>query len=274
MIMTGEGIIHHHQTQLHSKFLLRDVTICFYQPAKPSEGDELSLLLINDGQDLEKMGFVHILEKLYQKQEIRPALFVGIHCGPERKMEYGTAGHPDYMNRGARAGRYTYFVMQELLPFIRRHLGITHFRDKSFAGFSLGGLMALDIVWNHPSEFLNAGVFSGSLWWRSRGLDDGYVEETDRIMHARVRQGHNAEQAPWLKFFFQTGVLDETADRNQNGIIDSIDDTLSLIEELVARGYSREADIMYLEFADGRHDVATWGRAFPHFLRFAFPSQP
>jgi hypothetical protein len=65
-------------------------------------------------------------------------------------------------------------------------------------------------------------------------------------------------------------VLDEKADRNNNGIIDSIDDTISLIDELTAKGYSREKDIVYLELADGRHDVPTWGRAFPAFLQFAF----
>jgi enterochelin esterase-like enzyme len=127
--------------------------------------------------------------------------------------------------------------------------------------------MALDIVWNHPAHFRSVGVFSGSLWWRSRGLDDGYVEETDRIMHARIRDG---KYAPWLKFFFQTGLLDETADRNNNGIIDSVDDTLALIEELEKKGYHREEDIRYLELADGRHDVPTWGRAFPEYLKFAF----
>lgn len=267
MSVIAEGLIHFHQTHLHSKFLHRDVTIDFYIPTGMPEGQLYHLLLINDGQDLEKMGFKGILEKLYAHGNIKPVLFAAMHCGKDRKMEYGTAGHPDYMNRGAKAGKYTYFVMQELIPFIRKHHGIDEFVDKSFAGFSLGGLMALDIVWNHPAEFHYVGVFSGSLWWRSKGLDDGYVEETDRIMHARIRDG---KYAPWLKFFFQTGVLDEKADRNNNGIIDSIDDTISLIDELTAKGYSREKDIVYLELADGRHDVPTWGRAFPAFLQFAF----
>ncbi|MEO8416960.1 MAG: esterase, partial [Ginsengibacter sp.] len=75
---------------------------------------------------------------------------------------------------------------------------------------------------------------------------------------------------PWLKFFFETGTLDETADRNNNGIIDSIDDTLSLIEELVTKGYNPSGDIRYLEIKDGRHDVATWGRAFPEFLKWGW----
>ncbi|HLO81634.1 MAG TPA: alpha/beta hydrolase-fold protein [Chitinophagaceae bacterium] len=267
MLMEKKALILEERHDLHSKHLNRDVTVDFFLPAEVTDRSDMSLLLINDGQDMATMHFKDILEKMYEKGEIRPVMFAAIHAGKDRKNEYGTAGYPDYKNRGARAGRYTYFVFEELLPYIRKHFKIAEFRDKSFAGFSLGGLMALDIVWNHPAHFSHVGVFSGSLWWRSKGLDDGYVEEHDRIMHARIREG---KHAPWLKFFFQTGVLDETADRNNNGIIDSIDDTLSLIEELEKKGYSREKDIVYLELADGRHDVPTWGKAMPAFLRFAY----
>ena len=86
-------------------------------------------------------------------------------------------------------------------------------------------------------------------------------------MHNQIRNG---EYYPWLKFFFETGTLDETADRNKNGIIDSIDDTQSLIEELVKKGYDPETDIRYLELKDGKHNVATWGKAFPEFLKWGW----
>jgi enterochelin esterase-like enzyme len=55
-------------------------------------------------------------------------------------------------------------------------------------------------------------------------------------------------------------------DRNNNGIIDSIDDTLGPIAELVKKGYHPNDDIKYINFQDGKHDVKTWGRAMPHFL--------
>ena len=59
-------------------------------------------------------------------------------------------------------------------------------------------------------------------------------------------------------------------DRNNNGVIDSIDDTVSLIDELAAKGYNRSTDIHYLELADGKHDIATWARAFPEFLKWGW----
>lgn len=253
--------------RLDSEHLEREVLFDIYLPPSIEHPGAVSLLLINDGQDLPVMRFRDILSRLYDEDGMDPLLCIGIHAGHARKQEYGTAGTPDYKQRGSRAGLYTRFVFEELLPFVRAHTGAHHFRDKSFCGFSLGGLMALDIVWNHPHEFRNVGVFSGSLWWRTRALDDGYDEDRDRIMHARIREGAHH---PWLRFFFQTGLLDEKEDRNNNGIIDSIDDTLDLIKELKRLGYSDGDDIRYLELADGRHDVPTWGRAFPDFLEWAF----
>jgi hypothetical protein len=100
-----------------------------------------------------------------------------------------------------------------------------------------------------------------------RDLNEGYVEAEDRIMHKLIREG---EYAPNLKFFFETGTLDEKMDRNHNGIIDSIDDTLDLIKELEEKGYSTESDIHYLELPDGKHDVATWAKAFPEFLKWGW----
>jgi uncharacterized Zn ribbon protein len=64
--------------------------------------------------------------------------------------------------------------------------------------------------------------------------------------------------------------MDETMDRNSNGIIDSIDDTVDLIKELEGKGYSRGNDIHYVEMADGKHDIPTWGRAMPEFLKWGW----
>lgn len=252
---------------ISSAYLNRIVVIDCFLPKDVQKPEQMSLLLINDGQNMEELGLASMLDELIGSGEIENVLCVGIHAGVERKMEYGTAAREDYKGRGGKAGDYTSFVFEELLPLIRTTYQVPSFKEKSFAGFSLGGLSALDIVWNHPSEFSKVGVFSGSFWWRTRSLEDGYNEDTDRIMHAQIRAGG---YYPWLKFYFETGVLDEAMDRNNNGIIDSIDDTVSLIDELVAKGYSRTKDILYTELSDGKHDIATWARAMPEFLKWGW----
>jgi enterochelin esterase-like enzyme len=267
--MTGEkkASLISEERSLESAFLNRTVKLSCFLPVDIKRPENLEFLLVNDGQDMETLGLEAMLDELIQTRAIRPIVSVAMHAGADRKMEYGTAAQADYMGRGAKAGAYSRFVMEELLPFIRNQYALPLSAGKSFAGFSLGGLSALDIVWNHPGEFSRVGVFSGSLWWRTRALDDGYVEATDRIMHAQIREG---KPVPGLRFFFETGALDETMDRNNNGIIDAIDDTLDLIALLEEKGYRRPEDIEYLQLDDGRHDVATWARAMPVFLKWAF----
>lgn len=254
--------------KLKSVYLKRDVLTDVYIPAFLTGKELPSLLLLNDGQDMSSMGWTNILDDFFDRHGKIPLVSVAIHAGSERKMEYGTASVPDYLGRGAKAGDYTKFLFQELLPHIRQELGYPEFKQKLFAGFSLGGLSALDICWAYPHEFTRVGVFSGSLWWRMIDqTDPAYRDEEHRIMHDLVRKGN---YAPWLKFFLMTGTQDETNDRNGNGIIDSIDDTLGLMEELEKKGYDKKNDMYYLELADGRHDVATWGKAMPVFLDWAF----
>jgi enterochelin esterase-like enzyme len=255
--------------QLRSVQLDRIVDVDFYLPADIRDTRTISLLLINDGQDLGRLGLAGMLDDLYNRGLLSPLLCAGIHAGEERKMEYGTAGLPDYQGWGAKAGAYTRFIFDELVPAIRRKYRAPDFREKAFAGFSLGALSAMDIVWSHPQEFAKAGLFSGSFWWRTKDKNDpSYNETEDRIIQKQVRKGG---YYPWLKFFFECGTEDETEDRNGNGIIDSIDDTQDLIRELVAKGYDAAGDIRYIEIAGGRHDVATWARAMPEFLLWGFP---
>jgi iron(III)-enterobactin esterase len=251
------------QRAIGSQYLKRFVIIDLYLPKNISNPAEMSLLLINDGQDLEEMKFGALYNSLLESDQVQPLFCVGIHAGKHRKMEYGTADIPDFEGRGATANAYQQFILEELIPFIHMEYAIESFRQKGFCGFSLGGLSAIDIVWHHPDVFSVAGIFSGSLWWRSTALDDNYNDDTDRIMHFKIREG---EYYPGLRFYFTTGSQDETADRNNNGIIDSIDDTLALIDELQKHGYNTVYDIRYLNYEDGKHDVATWGKAMPAFL--------
>lgn len=233
-------------------------------------GNELvHLLLVNDGQDLAQMNMDAHLKTLYAKRLIEPVIAVGIEAGEERLQEYGVAHQPDFKQRGSKAHLYADFVLQELLPFLHKEIGRPINGKKAFAGFSLGGLTAFDLAWNHSDIFDVVGVFSGSFWWRKKDLGDGYTDN-DRILHQMIT---NTPAKPGLKFWLMTGTEDEKADRNHNFIIDSIDDTIDVIKELTKKGYQRPNDIFYYEMVGGKHEVATWAKAFPKFLEWAFPKK-
>ena len=123
---------------VYSEFLQREVTIDTYLPVNIEHPEQMSLLLINDGQDLPKMPFDEILSGLLAENKIEPVLCVGIYCSADRKMEYGVAGEPDYKGRGAKAAAYTKFIFDELFPVIHEKYNVPSFKKKSFEGFSLG----------------------------------------------------------------------------------------------------------------------------------------
>lgn len=253
---------------LYSVPLRRTVRLTIVSPPDYGRSTEnYPVLYLNDGQDLPHLRMTSVLDSLYRHQAIRPFVLVAIHAG-DRIQEYGTAARADYLNRGSKAAKYTDFVLTELLPHVRKHYRVSQKPDESvFAGFSLGGLSAFDLVFHHPERFSKAGVFSGSFWWRSKSTEAGYRDETDRIMHDLVRRGTHKNN---LTFWFETGTDDETSDRNNNGIIDAIDDTTDLIDELVKKGYDRATAIRYVEIKGGKHDQETWSAIMPDFLAWAF----
>ena len=101
-------------------------------PAPSRNNRQVSLLLINDGQNMEELGLGTILAASYARRDIAPLLCAAIHCGADRKNEYGTACAPDYKGRGAKAGLYARFVMEELIPFISQSSGISTFKNDLF----------------------------------------------------------------------------------------------------------------------------------------------
>jgi enterochelin esterase-like enzyme len=253
--------------ELPSEALQRNVTINIYGPSHLTDNN-LNLLLLNDGQDIEAMGFDKMLGYLLQTEAITPLLCVGIHCGEDRLNEYGMISGADCKGRGAKAGLYQQFIVEELLPYIHQRYSNLVIKERAFAGFSLGGLSAFDLVWNHSDIFSKVGVFSGALWWRSKDKKEkDYNEANDRLMHRQIRQG---KHQPGLKFFFECGELDETDDRNNNGVIDTIDDTIDLMRELLAKGYLEGKDMYYLQLPDGKHDVRSWAKALPVFLKWGW----
>ncbi|OAV42931.1 esterase family protein [Lewinella sp. 4G2] len=241
----------------------RDVMIDVYRPAVPP-WRLLSLVVFNDGQDLARMNLEDQLRQAYNDDVLSNVLIVGVHAG-DRMREYGTAGRLDYQQRGDQSEQYQTFLREELIPWLEDRYNIFHNPGKrAIAGFSLGGLSAFDLAWHNPSEFGAAGIFSGSLWWRKKAFTKKFPDR-DLIVHDYVRK---AKKAPPVRFWFMAGTDDETSDRNNNGIIDAIDDTLQLMAALTEKGLRENTDFTYVEVPDGQHNPETWGKVIIDFLRW------
>lgn len=247
-----------------STHLGREVMVDVYRPALPP-WRLLNLAVFNDGQDLERMNMREQLQTALKAGSLSPTVVVGVHAA-DRMREYGTVGCLDYQGRGDKAGAYEQFLIDELIPWVEKSYNVYQLpARRAIAGFSLGGLNAFDIAWRNPGEFGVAGILSGSFWWRSKAFREDQPD-ADLIVHNYVRR---AKKAPNVRFWFMAGTADEASDRNNNGIIDAIDDTLQLMALLQEKGMKEEKDFTYVEVKDGKHEPETWGGVVMDFLKWA-----
>ncbi len=253
--------------EVYSRHLQKHVKLTIISTPVPSDKSEMNLLLLNDGQDIEKMRVKEIVDSLYSKDLIRPLIVVGIHPG-DRLQEYGVSDIPDYKNQGSKAAKYSMFIEDELYAFVKKKAGVRKFKSVAIAGYSQGGLSAFDIAWDHADKIDKVGVFSGSFWWRNKDASDsGYSDEKNRIMISKIR---SSRKKPQLQYWFYAGNKEEKADRDKDGIIDVVDDSKDLIELIKKKQVCSPDDIIYTEDPNGIHDHVYWSHYFPSFLTWAF----
>ena len=229
------------------------------------------VLYLNDGQDVGQLNLRETLARLTARGRIEPVVVVAIPTNEDRLHEYGTAVTANAQGYGDKAAEYASFLTEELMPVIEREFPVkTGPANTTIMGISLGGLSAFDIAWNHPHLFGTVGVFSGSFWWRA-GEDDPHIPPNHLIVHETVRR---SRYHPCFRAWFEAATRDETGDRDNNGMIDAIQDTVELIDELAALGYERGQDVVYVQVEGGRHDYHTWSHILPQFLEWAFPVVP
>ncbi|MCA1751032.1 MAG: hypothetical protein LC670_04455 [Flavobacteriales bacterium] len=170
--------------ELSSVHLGRPVHVEIIDPKTVS--GPLPLLVLNDGQDSAAVGVKKSVERETATGCIPKILVVGVAAG-DRMAEYGTAFRADYEGRGAKAGLYAKFVVLELMPWLAERYSISENpAERAVAGYSLGGLSAMDLAWNQHHLFGKTGVFSGSLWWRRYTLCERMLGPARAIVRTTI----------------------------------------------------------------------------------------
>jgi predicted alpha/beta superfamily hydrolase len=254
---------------LYSRHLQRNVKLHIIHTPPPSDRSQFNLLILNDGQDLDKLRTKETMDSLYKEGKIAPLVIIGVEAG-DRMQEYGVTDKPDYLGRGKRASFYDAFINNELYPYAKKESGVRKFQSVAIAGCSMGGLSAFDIAWNHPDKISKVGVFSGSFWWRDLASEDSsYSDEKNRIMYAKLKA---SRKKPGLEYWFYAGAAEEKGDRDKDSIIDVIDDTKDIMNLLEKRNLVTPEGLVYKESPAGIHDYSSWSLVFPDFLVWAFPA--
>jgi enterochelin esterase family protein len=239
-----------------------------YLPPEPVT-TSTPVLVALDGQNMAAWKLEPTLAGIAELKRFPVPLVVAIAAGPDRLDEYGLPGLPDYAGRGRRAAEFQHFVIDRVLPAVRAKYGIRADPARTgVMGASLGGLAAFALAWQHPEVFGLAGIFSGSFWWRG---EDGSpaVRQASRLAHRMVRETPERGVVPRLYFTVETN--EETDDRDGNGVIDAVQDTTELIDELARRGLKRHGNLAFQLVEGGEHNEAAWARELGSFLWWAQP---
>jgi enterochelin esterase-like enzyme len=251
---------------VYSRHLQQHIKLTILNTPVPDDKNSFNLLLLNDGQDIEKLRVKEIVDSLYKKKLIQPLVVVAIHAD-DRMKEYGVSDYPDYKNNGADAAKYSAFVYDELYFFIKKKTGVRKFNSITIAGCSLGGLTAFDIAWDHSDRIDKVGVFSGSLWYRDKDTSAAdYADDKDRIILNKIR---SSRKRPHLQYWFYAGDNEEKSDRDNDGVIDVVDDTKDLIDLIHSKNTGSPDDILFTEIKEGKHDYPSWSYVLPAFLIWA-----
>jgi enterochelin esterase-like enzyme len=142
--------------EIYSRHLQKHISLTVISTPVPKNKSDFNLLLLNNGEEMQKAGIGSILDSLYRKKVIKPLIIVGIDAF-DPGQEYGVAGFTDGKNQGGLASRYADFIVNELLPFIKKKSCVRSFRTVSIAGSGIAGISAIDIAWDNWQKFDKVG---------------------------------------------------------------------------------------------------------------------
>lgn len=258
--------IKENKDKVYSRHLQKHMELIIISTPVPGDKSDFNLLILNDGQDMEKLRVKEILDSLWKKKSINPLLVVGVKA-TDRNELYGVAGLPDYQGKGKSAEKYENFIKNELLPYASKMSGVRKFSSIIFAGHSLGGLSAFDIAWDNWQKIDKVGVFSGPFGLSDLDRNDPvYSPDKNRLI---IKKLTSSRRKPKLKYWFYAGEDEDVSTSGKNQDSDVKENTKDLIDLIKKKKVCPPGDISYSDFPGGKNDVNSWSRVFPAFLMWA-----
>ena len=256
--------IKQNEDKVYSRHLQKQMELVIISTPVPSDKSDFNLLILNDGQDFEKLGVKPVVDSLWKKNLIKPLLVIGIKTTNPNDV-YGVAGMPDYQNNGKSAEKYSNFINNELLAYVKKMSGARKFNSVTFAGNSLGGLSAFDISWDNWQKIDKVGVFSGSFDVSNLNpADPKFSEDNNNIIISKIT---SSRKRPKLKYWFYAGGEGTAASNNQTSVTQK--NTKDLIDLIIKKKVCAPGDIIFKDIPNAENNYVAWKTVFPAFLIWA-----
>jgi predicted alpha/beta superfamily hydrolase/DNA-binding beta-propeller fold protein YncE len=242
--------------KIHSSILGEDRTVFIQTPARMTEGEKYPVLYLLDAEAHMEMvgGQVHYLSDAYRI--VPNMIVVGIvntdrvrDLTPTRAL-VGTDGKPDTsansFGRNSGGGeKFLSFIKEELMPMLEKNYQAGPY--KILSGHSLGALMAVHCLVNHPDYFNAYIAISPSLQWDNNLL----------LQQAAEKLGKQSLASRVL--FFSNGNEDSVFRQNQQRLLGTLKN--KALPGLVFK---------YMEYPEESHSAVPV-KAFYDGLRLTYP---
>ncbi len=227
----------------------RDIIVWLPPSYKTEKTKRYPVLYMHDGQNLfdpktSAFGIDWQLDEsadsLIKAGAIKEIIIVGIYNTSDRSIEYSDTkpGH-EYMN----------FIIDSLKPFIDKNFRTLPDRKNTAAGgSSMGGLISMMMVWEHPEVFSQATCLSPAFQF----ADIDYVKKVEDYTGKKKQ----------IKIYIDVGTIDLDA-RLKPGV----DKMISVLE---SKGYMPGKDLDYYAAEGATHNEAAWAKRNWRYLEFMF----
>ena len=176
------------------------------------------------------------------------AIVVGIENGGSQRInEYSPWVHPQY--GGGQGDAYLQFIVQTLKPYIDARYRTDSTRNGTWIwGSSMGGLISQYGAVKYQEVFSRVGVFSPSLWFDSR------------IMQQPLQEGYRMP----VRFYLMAGALESSSMLPQLN---------QLKDQLLLAGFPA-SQVQTVARSDGQHAEWFWRREFQEAYQWLKGSMP
>ena len=219
---------------INSKVLKQDRN-CFVCIPKDFENVELPSLYLLDGGENEKLEFVlNEISALLAQKIIKPFIIIGIE-NIDRNYDFtnNTSIRKDrkWVPKYGNAKRFKNFIIEELIPFVDSNFKTSE--NRTIIGESLGGLLVLDIMYQHPESFRQYIAVDPSLWWNNNELLDLFKTNYDVSFLESIKVCISSSKTVFIRNvtdIFHLWINDKIEKSNYNYEIDDIEDHFTIFK--------------------------------------------
>ena len=241
--------INEKEDKIYSRHLQRHVELTIISTQIPDTKSDMNLLLFNDAAVMEKIEAKKILDSLNHLKQLQPLVIVGINAN--KNTDYGLSELAKISD--SKADKYSSFVINELLPYIKKKTVIRKFKSVAIFGNSLSGVSAFDIAWQNADKIDKVGIFSGDFNYLNKSKNDSLNVVIETIQASRKR--------PKLDYWIYA------ASDNDSSVIRN---SISLSEIIKKKNADKIAGNEFIFDDKGGNDIATLRSRFAGFLLWAF----